>query len=89
MIDFNKEFDLLQQYINYRVEWYATYLTVGRICYVNIDAIPYYFTPEGIFELYKQTGNMFYDSSTDTSTVKEHKCLTFEQFKEKPCYTTK
>jgi hypothetical protein len=82
MTDFNKEFDLLQKYINYRVDWYSVYLRDGRIFYINIDAIPCYFTPKGLIAMYQQIGWSFVPYKVDTSMISEHKCLTFEQFKQ-------
>lgn len=85
MTDFNKEFETLQKYIDYRVGCLADYLTYGRVFYVNIEAIPFCFTPEGILALYQQMGLNFISSKSDTSSLKERKLLSFDEFKEL-CY---
>lgn len=88
MIDFNKEFDILQRWIDYRVDWYAVYLTQGRMFYIDIDALPTTATPKQIMKWYQETGIVYYRTASSIE-INEHKCLTFEQFKETLCYTTK
>lgn len=70
-----KEFELLHQYINYRVDWFANTHRFGKIIYINNLAIGP-LTPKQIFEVYKRMGVMFWDNKIDPQ-----ECMTFEQFK--------
>lgn len=70
-----KEFELLHQYINYRVDWFANTHRLGKIIRLSNVTIGT-FTPKQIFEIYIQMGAMFWSNKVDPE-----ECMTFEQFK--------
>lgn len=70
-----KEFELLHQYINYRVDWFANTHRLGKIIRLSNVTIGL-FTPKQIFEMYIRMGVTFWDNFIDLQ-----ECMTFEQFK--------
>lgn len=79
MTDFNKEFETLQEYINYRVDWYTSYVIYGKCFYIDVLGMPKAMTVKGIYETYIQMGLMYVNNEPK---VTENNCLTFEEFKQ-------
>lgn len=79
-MNLDREFEILQEWINYRVDWYATYLTVGKTFFIDQNAIPRNYTPYELFRLWQEQGVYYTDLFVDP--IIEHKCMTFEQFKQ-------
>lgn len=81
MIDFDKEFELLKEWLDYRVEWLISFKSNGLI--LNFDCITKYYALDEIIRCYKQLGVFFYHSDNCTDVpVSFHNALSFEEWKE-------
>lgn len=75
MTDWDKELDMLKEYIDWRVDSFSPAPLV-----LNFTAIPS-FTPEQIFKWYREMGVMFVNCEDEPQPSIQ--LLSFEQWKEK------
>ena len=79
MTNWNKEIELCNRWLKYKIDWYANYLIFGTEFRIDVSGIPSGFTAEKIISVYKQQGIMFINADNDL--ISESKCLTFEEWK--------
>lgn len=81
MTDFNKEFDLLQQWLNYRIDWLISFKTFGLKFNIDLMGMPKGYSVKELLRLYQEQGIMFYDGSDDKRSL-VNKPLSFDDWKD-------
>ena len=79
MTDFDKEFELLAQYIKYRIDWRVDYIRsmirIDLSSFQKMDA-------ESLIRFYRETGVVFYNGSSSDSINRNDTLHSFDEWKE-------
>ena len=80
--ELDKEFELLQEFINERVDIMAYKLKRGQPCGIlTMDADPFGPTAKEIIDIFNETGNLIWKSKLDEPEFTSIKPITFELWK--------
>lgn len=79
MTDFDKEFDLLSQYLDYRIDLVAKKLNRPYIIF-RLECLPKHFDVDELFKFYSQTGILFVDSTPDPEPIDTY-IISFTEWK--------
>lgn len=75
--EYDDELDILKEYLFEMIDSHP-----GGIIMYPLSSLPPDYTPEKIMEIYKQTGNLIFNSKKNEPSVTEIKPWTFDQWKE-------
>lgn len=79
MIDFDKEFDLLSKYLDYRIDWMAIHFIFRNGIVIDVSQIPNW-EVERIYKTFMEQGVMIVNS-LENEPVYKTSCLTFSEWK--------